>query len=75
MAWTRLTDRESDYAANVLGNRDEEKPAILDRNVITFVGAVGKKDFLLALRDQIASDRACKAKTVGPHLLAKPEKL
>ena len=75
MAWTRLTVRESDYAASVLCNWDEEKPAMLDRNVITFVGTDGKEEFLVAVRDEVTNGYACRAKTVGPHLLAKLEKL
>ena len=77
MAWTRLTDRQTAYASWVLDTRfEEQRPAIIDRNVITFVGDDGRSDFLEALRDEMAYDRACgRAGRVAPMLLTKIEEL
>jgi hypothetical protein len=72
MAWTRLTDRETDYARYILDNWDgEQKPAILDRNVITFVGEDGRQEFLEVVQDEASYDSSCGAKTVGARLAAK----
>ena len=75
MAWTRLTDRQSDYAEWVLDTHfEEQRPAVVERNVITFVGEDGKQEFLQALQDEMAYDRASgRAGRVAPGLLAKLE--
>jgi hypothetical protein len=72
MAWTRLTDREADYAKYILDHWDgEQKPAVLDRNVITFAGQDGRHEFLEAVQDEASYDTACGARTVGARLARK----
>jgi hypothetical protein len=77
MAWARLTDRQAAYAEWVLDTHfEEQKPAIIDRNVITFVGDDGRQEFLEALRDEMAYDRACgRAGRVAPALATKIEEM
>lgn len=73
MAWTRLTDRQEAYASWVLNTHfEEQRPAIIERNVITFVGDDGRQEFLEALQDEMAYDRACgRAGRVAPTLATK----
>jgi hypothetical protein len=72
MAWTRLTDREADYAKYILDNWDgEQKPAMLDRNVITFVGEDGRQEFLEVVQYEASYDSSCGARTVGARLAHK----
>ena len=72
MAWTRLTDREADYAKWVLDTHFEgQKPAMIDRNVITFVGEDGRQEFLEAVQDEASYDTACGARTIGARLARK----
>lgn len=72
MAWTRLTDREADYARYILDNWDgERKPAILDRKVITFAGPDEQQQFLEAVQDEASYDSSCGARTVGARLARK----
>ena len=72
MAWMRMTDREKAYAEWVLDTQfEDQKPAMIDRNVITFVGEDGKQEFLDAVRDEASYDSACGARTVGARLAAK----
>ena len=77
MAWTRLTDRQTAYAEWVLDTHfEEQKPAVIQRNVITFVGEDGKQEFLEALRDEMAYDRASgRAGRIAPMLLTKLEEM
>jgi hypothetical protein len=77
MAWTRLTDRQTAYAEWVLDTHfEEQKPAIIDRNVITFVGEDGRSEFLDALRDEMDYDRSCgRAGRIAPRLLTKIEEM
>ena len=49
----------------------DQKPAIIDRNVITFVGEDGKQEFLAALQDEAPYDRSCGVRTVGAMLVRK----
>lgn len=72
--WTRLTDREASYAQYILDGWEDQKPALIDRNVIGFVGSEGRAEFLDALKDEIAYDRSCDVRTVGTRLLAKLER-
>ena len=39
MAWTRLTEKQANYASTILDAWDGPKPAILDRRTITFANA------------------------------------
>lgn len=72
MAGMRMTDREKAYAEWVLDTQfEDQKPAIIDRNVITFVGEDGKQEFLEAVRDEASYDSACGARTVAARLAAK----
>ncbi len=49
---------------------------IIDRNVITFVGGDGRQEFLEALRDEMAYDRACgRVGRVAPALATKIEEM
>ena len=76
MDWMRLTDREKAYAEWVLDTHfEEQKPAMIDRNVITFVGDDGKQEFLEAVGNEAAYDRSCGARTVGVRLANKIREL
>jgi len=49
---------------------------MIDRNVITFVGDDGRREFLNALKDEMEYDRACgRAGRVAPALARKIEDL
>jgi hypothetical protein len=67
--WMRLTDREADYAKYILDGWEHQRPAIIDRNVITFVGEDGRTEFLSALADEVAYDQPCGVRTAGLRLL------
>jgi hypothetical protein len=71
-----MTDREKPYAEWVLDTHfEEQKPAMIDRNVITFVGEDGKQEFLAALQDEASYDTACGVRSVGGRLANKIKEL
>ena len=74
MAWTRLTDREADYAEYLLDAWEGQRPAQLSRKTIHFVPG-GLAEFLDVLVDEVSYDRSCGARTVGGRLLAKLQRL
>jgi hypothetical protein len=69
MAWTRLTEKQANYASTILDAWDGPKPAILDRRTITFANAEDRAVFVRALCDEITQDRSKAVPTTTAHAL------